>query len=981
MKRDWRIRNMGLILGVAVCLLPSAAWAQKPEPALVCQPDSGFWQEENGLDVLSGAICTRDQEEGLYRIVFDGEKTVHAFSPTITAQTGKLRSLAAVGETLFYADADHLYAVSDKNDKVTWTRPWAEAVALAKPVGERFAAFLVMEDGGASSVRTLKILTVDHGHVTERLSAPIDITQHLDFVWQPDRLVQVDQARLTWWPRQGMTFESPVSIELAQPLHSDAEYRLDETGMLVINRDKNWIHYYRFDTRTRVTAHLNATASVRGIGGSSTRAMGVTSDLNIVRIVARMGNVLQNRYEAKYWRVKDDAPMILADGETLVLDGGDDNRSQSVDTSAMTWKRMAVMDYSSPGRLALLKGNVLTTCHEGGQYALIRWNVETGTPIARLPFSAFDALGDRSQWPRIERVTPVPTDEGYLVLELNRLTENQRELAFVVLDVKTMKLVPEGKVFYADARVQDLPSSIRLHDGGFSIADRMPAVEWYIFGEGNVRRQRLLDVPTSAAAEQLTAAEKWYGYCYEADQCIVPAKVRPNVEEGNEEARVAAWKPSLTQFQEHTPPVRAWIVALFSLLAMIMITVWRNGGFAKSALRPDDVKEDPFSSTAFEILDDKNRRFVTERDRMSFLTPSFLSQLWFRVLFSIAVGVGAATFTALRFFSDDVPSVFFAWLIILALPVISAVWVIISWSFWNRQYLFRFGRFVEGTWRNCAKPNQSIAYTADNHKTYELSRCQWKRVDFVPIIIYDPNRPSYCSQYTGAVAYALGEKLDHSETRNHACCLDIFRLGMMTLVLAICIASTQIFFKSTYPNPLSIKELNALSSDPQTFLTSCLDACSEDMCFKQCQNRQMRLVYDEAGYALGTDPDITPDTFLKQSHETMTTATEIIEDPTTTCHEKAVRLQAVDMMPVGLSHAFWRVYGQKNMYDLSRIEEGHRFLLKDIGYFQSLCDADGACAREAQACPPPPQCTGSIVQLKQQVCDFARELKIPAIEN
>jgi hypothetical protein len=87
------------------------------------------------------------------------------------------------------------------------------------------------------------------------------------------------------------------------------------------------------------------------------------------------------------------------------------------------------------------------------------------------------------------------------------------------------------------------------------------------------------------------------------------------------------------------------------------------------------------------------------------------------------------------------------------------------------------------------------------------------------------------------------------------------------------------------------------------------------------------------------------------------------------------------MMPVGLSHAFWRVYGQKNMYDLSRIEEGHRFLLKDIGYFQSLCDADGACAREAQACPPPPQCTGSIVQLKQQVCDFARELKIPAIEN
>lgn len=985
MKQRWWTPNLVLIFSLLSCLCSGIAVAREPDPTLVCQPDSGFWKQENGIDILSGAICTRDQEEGLYRITFNAEQTNHAFSPTITAKAGTLRSLASVGDTLFYADDEHLYAVDNNSFKVEWTRPWSKAVMLQKPVQERFAAFMVsVPDEQGTPVDTLKILTVDHGHVIERLSSPINMAEHIEFVWQADRLINVEHHHLTWWPRAGTTFESPVTIDLSQPLPSSAEYQLDDTGMLVIHREKNRIHYYRFDTKARVSAHLNATASVRGIGGSTTRAMGVTSDLNIVRVVARMNNVLQNRYEAKYWRVKDDSPMILADGETLVLDGGEDNRSQSIDTSAMTWKRMALMDYSAPGKLALLKDNILTTRHESGSSALIRWDVTTGNPIAKLPFSAFEPLGNETDFSRIERITPIPTHDGYLILELNRLTDNQRELTFVILDLKTMKLVPEGKVFYANARVLDLPNTIKLHEGGFAISDQTHGLEWYIFGDG-VRKQSLTDIPTTYASEQLTPAEKWYGYCYDEGQCIIPAEVSTTTEEDSSASRTKAWEPQITLSHDHQPPLSAKLVAVFALLAMLMITIWRNGIFAKSMLRPNDTnKDDPYvqySSTTFEILDEKNRRFVTERDRTSFLTPNFLSQTWFRLLFSIAAGIGAAAFTALRFFSDDTPSVFFAWLVILAVPVTAAVWVIISWSFWNRQYLFRFGRFVEGTWINCAKRNQSIVYTAENHKTYEISRYQWKRVDFVPIVLYDPNRPAYSVQYTGSVAYALGEKLDRDAKTLRACCIDIVRLAVVTLILAICITSTQHFFKNTYPNPLSIKELNALSSDPQTFLTSCLDACQEDMCFKQCQNRQMLLVYEDAGYELGSDPDMMPETFLANAHETLTKATAILEDTASSCHEKATQLLSVDIMPENLSHAFWNVYGQKEVYDLSKIEAQHQSLLKDIAYFQALCDEAGQCARDAQSCPPPPQCAGSAIQLKQHVCDFARELKIPAIEE
>ena len=113
----------------------------------------------------------------------------------------------------------------------------------------------------------------------------------------------------------------------------------------------------------------------------------------------------------------------------------------------------------------------------------------------------------------------------------------------------------------------------------------------------------------------------------------------------------------------------------------------------------------------------------------------------------------------------------------------------------------------------------------------------------------------------------------------------------------------------------------------------------------------------------------------------MTKATAILEDPQTSCYEKASQLRAVDIMPEQLSHAFWNVYGQKEVYDLSKIEHQYQSLLKDIAYFQALCDETGQCARDAQSCPPPPQCAGSVIQLKQQVCDFARELKIPAIEE
>ncbi len=982
MKRRRWPRELAFVISMLGILSPVTAIADGSVPQFSCQPESGFWHKEAGHAVLYGAICKRDQEEGIYRIDFDPSGVKYTFAPGVSPKAGALHTIAEISDTLFYTDDENVYAVSRDTFKVTWMQPWKNAVKLPPSSDSRLLGLIVDEiDDQGELLSLLKILTVENGRVAEKLTARLNMSQHLDFVWQKDRLVSIEEHQLVWWPRQGTAFEPSETIALSQPLKNREDCQIDENGMLVVDRESNKIVYYRFDTGNRLQAHLNATATVRGNGGSMTRSMGVTSDLNIVRVVARMGNTLQNRYEAKYWRVKEDVPMILADGETLVLDGADDHRSQSVDTSAMTWKRMALMEYRSPGRLADLKDNTLTTIHDSGDNVLVRWNVVTGQPISFLPASALDAIGGRERWPKIERLTRIDSAPKYMLLELNRPTETNPYLAFVILDLESMKLVPEGKVFQSHYNGKGLPESVHLNEDGFTVAESTNGVAWYLFGD-RITSQKLSEVPAEPAVERLSAFEKWYGYCYGDEQCVLPFMSESVGRESDQSARGAAWMPSLVSTRDHQPPIWAWLVSIFSLCMLLFVIVWRNGIFAKSQLRPSDTSDaSPFISTTFEIFDQKNRRFVTDRDRHSFLAPGITSQTWFRVVLSVAIGLGISLGVAYRFFSDDTAKVFFAWLGILSMPVIATVWTISSWSYWNRRYLLRFGRFVEGEWLNCAKPNQSIAYTAEDGNTFELSRYQWKRVDFVPIVLYDPARPQFAVQYTGDTSYALGDKMDRSNEKKSSCSFDLARLAIITLILGGCTAAALCLFKSTYPDPLSVWELDTLSENSQSFITACLGECTEEACFKQCQNRQMRLVYENAGFNLSSDPDITPDMFLKNAHSAMTKTRSIMMSEGNSCHEKAESIQAVALMPESLSHAFWNVYGQSDAYQVSRIEIEHKEMLSDVRYFQDLCDAEGACARDSQNCPVVPQCNGSVTMLKTQLCNFARELKIPAIDE
>ena len=976
--------SLALVIGMLGAMSPVTATAEEPALQFSCQPESGFWHYEAGQPVLSGVICERDQEDGIYRIAFDDAGVKHAFAPGVSSKPGTLRALAEISDTFFYADEDRIYALSRTNFKVTWMQPWSCSGQLPTSPDSRLMGLLVDIAGADGGHETyLKVLSVENGRVVEKLSSKLDLSQHLDFVWQSDRLISIDSENITWWPRQGTAFEPAETIRLAQPLKNRADFEIDDTGMLVIDRSSNRIAYYRFDTKSRSQAHLNATATVRGIGGSQTRAMGITSDLNIVRVVARMGNALQNRYEAKYWRVREDVPIILSSGETLILDGGEDNRSQSIDTSAMTWKRLALMEYRTPGRLADLTNDILTTIHDEGDNAIVRWNARTGQVLSTLQASSLNAIGGRERWPHIERFTNIGNSARYALLELNRPTETNPDLAFVILDLSSMKLVPEGKVFQSKKTGKELPDSLHFNESGFSVADAQDDdITWYLFGE-RIESKRLSEIPNTPASESLSASEKWYGYCYGENQCVRPALIEESVKQAQQNERDEAWQPELIATSNHQPPLLAWCVSIFSFLALIFVTAWRNGFFAKSQLVPKtSSNDDPFTSSTFEIFDQKNRRFVTDRDNHAFLSPGFPSQTWFRIILSIVVGLGVSLGVAYRFFNDDTMSVFFAWIGILAMPVTAAVWTISSWAYWNRRYLLRFGRFAEGEWLNCAKPNQSIAYTTDDGQTYELSRYQWKRVDFVPIVIYDPARPQFAVQYTGETSYALGEKKKRAEEKSASCSFDLARLSIMALILSGCIAATFCLFNRTYPNPLSIWELDRLSSDPQTFITECLDKCTDgDACFKQCQNRQMRLVYEDAGFALKYDPDITPDQFLRNAHAAMTQTRSIMMEEGASCHAKSDAIQSVALMPESLSHAFWKIYGNADAYKLSHIETQHQEMLSDVQYFQALCDADGACARDAQNCPVVPQCSGSVTLLKTRLCNFARELKIPAIEK
>ena len=750
------------------------------------------------------------------------------------------------------------------------------------------------------------------------------------------------------------------------PAITPGDFMLDQSGLMVLTRETKRLTYYRFDNSSWTRASINATATIKALGSSPLYAMGVTIDANTVRIVARLGSFLQNRFEAKYWHLSnpDSATLVIGQDNIAALDGGSDNRAQTIDTTDLTWKRLALVTYPAPGKIADLKNDTLITIHPGYNSALILWDAKSGKQISALPEIAL-------QGATIEYAHILPTLTRFVFVALSNKT-------FILLD-RVSSQYTQPVPFNDLEPGNDTPETLQFVEKNLIVPNEIPIVSWQIWKdtashEPQKLQRSISDYVPQAFEELQTPQEKWYGYCLDDKDCLIPP-ANPTAHPRNvPEITYQPLNPS------HRPSWIAWLLAILSLGSMFGVMLWRSGFGKKSLLKmPKNEREELSPET--DIFDEEHRRFISDRDNRYFLAPNLISKPVFRLSVSILLGMIISLCVAVPYFFDDAYSTFLSWVIVLSLPVTAITWIAISWTYWNRYYLLRFGCITEGKWLHCATPQQSVAYAPNDEATYELSRHQWHRADYVPMIIYDPARPNFAIQYIGESSHALSQPGKYQDTPKSACTYDLSRLGIVLVLLVTTLFGTQFLYKSAFPNPLSTWKLNKIAQNlpnNTTYTLACLDACRSDdtTCHNQCHHRQLSLVLNHTRNTSDEDPDMTPAQFLDIQRQTVAKAREILSTDLS-CQEKESQISELTLWPDELTSAFWRTYADLQTFEAAQLQPIYDGLKADTDYLRALCDYDGKCAHHPDDCHTPPICAGSVASLKLRICSFEHAIKLP----
>ena len=962
-------------------LLALSCEVAQAQDVLRCETGSGVWNRAGNGAVLDGVLCHRNHESAspFYRLDFDAKQM--AYAPAIPNVTGQLRYLFDTSGERYYADDVSVYVVSPATFKVISKLEWAGAqVVPLGPDADEFRAVWTKTEEGSE----LHLLQSIHGKMTEVLTAQLSSEPPIAIVWQPKRLVVLEKDRLLFWMRPGMEEETsepsaeagttgqawdvlPIEAEIDPPL-IPGHYQLDEEGLMVLNRDAKRLAYFRFGQASWTPASINATAQIHGLGPGTKHAMGVTNDMNTVRIVARGGVFLKNRFEAKYWKLPQDPSVlpVIGQDDLAALDGGSNNRVQTIDTTEMTWRRLALIEYPTPGRMMELKNDILISVHDSGPEAMILWHARTGEKVASLQASKLEAI----QFGAITEVQSLPHFPRYQYI----LSQSGQ---FVLFDKETGELSAPAsaeKVQWAK-----FPRVLQMLPDGVAIqrhTETGPA--WDIFPAHGKPYTQTLDGLNSNLTELQTPKEKWYGYCVH-DTCYAPDAPEIQLKQAIPSVSVKLSEDT------HAPGMLSWILTSLAFLAMFGIMLWRRGFGKKSRLTATHASDELVHN---DIYDKKNRRYISDRDYRYFLAPQFYAKPAFRVVLSIALGLGTGLAVAASTFYDDSITTFMSRVVVLGMPVTAVTWIITSWTFWNRYYLLRFGNITEGKWLNCSEPNPSIIYDSGHGKCYELNNRQWYRIDFVPMVIFDPARPNFAIQYTGGCSHAVIPQGNLDGEASPACCFDFYRLSAVALLLAASIFGTQALFKMAYPNPISAWQLDNIaqkSAKPdaeKTFTMACLEQCEDanTVCHAQCHQRQLKLVLEQAGMDMQGDPEMTTAQFLQIHRDEVAKARAILLDNSDlSCVAREAKLAEISLWTDRLNTSFWQTYADIDTYRAAQLQEIYQGLKNDATLFKTLCDADLTCAQSAQHCPAPPVCSGHAAQLKKRICTFEAALHIPEI--
>ena len=947
-------RGVKLVLWAACCLgFAATGYGQE---TLECQTD-GQWTIG---PVISGAVCRAASSSDLYRIDF--ARQTGAFAPHV-AGAGELRFLQGTDGVLFYADDRSIYALDSEHYRVIWHQSWDNIRILPKdPFDAQHLAFL----SGPESDLRFHVIRTDAGQILEDVSTPVEETP-VRVEWFENRLVVFLSGQMLIWERPQAQGEDAVwaypDVVFFDTAVDASTISVDASGVMVFDTAGRRLSYYRFELGSWTRAAINATATIRGIGASDKHAMGVTSDASTVRIVARMGAFLQNRFEAKYWKLSQDPRHILVTGQEdlVALDGGTDNRALIIDTTEMTWKRVALINYPAPGAIAELSLDALTTLHDDGESALIVWNARTGEKVVELARNRVEALGMGP----IERVETIRENPRFKIL----YGQNGQ---FALFDQTTQGLsaAVAGKWSPWSTR----PENLRLVGDRIVLSAEGQPSTWQVYGgqageAGQIPMQTLS--PAGYRPEQFeelqSPREKWYGYCIAEDDCFVPGMAEVELKRAVPDVEVL---PAVS----HKPTWVSWGIALLSLFAMIGVMLWRRGVGRKSLLESELASCDQMTSC--DIYDSQHRRFIEDRDVKYFLSPTFFSTPAFRLTLSFLLALGVGIFLSLAYFYDDSLVTFLSWVVVLGLPVMAATWIALSWTYWDRYFLLRFGCFTEGKWQHCAQKNQSIAYSPTSGQSFELTRNQWRRVDLVPLVVFDPANPRFAIQYTGVCSHTIlpaTGKIADKPTPARPC--DLRSLAGVIALLVVMICSTQWLFRHAYPDPMSAWTLNTIATQHEggAFTLACLERCGENKtCHEQCHRRQLANILNDAGVEVENRLATTPAQFLQAHRDNVSQARAILQSPDMSCRAKTAELLQIPLWPEPLRHAFQTVYADQATFDAAHLSDIRRGLDEDRRWFEQLCNT--TCASHSEQCPEPPQCQGNSVELRSVVCAFQNAL-------
>ncbi|MFA5624219.1 MAG: hypothetical protein WC966_04055 [Bradymonadales bacterium] len=978
---NWSVK---VCLFLLLCVLGSLGTYVYAEDGLSCRVDAGVWDTRGGGLRLLGALCGLEGEcEDFYNFDF-GKKSITYAQRFRDQQACDLRFLLQSANTLFYSDGNRLYGVDSETLKLNYLEERGEVLAIAKDI-EYAMQFGVLIQSDIK--RSVLILKVKPSGVEAVLEAEVEGAHSIK--WQKDRVVVYGDEVLFWWTRDGDGFEEGKKLEL-NPKITENNFHIDEAGMMVVSAREPRVVYYRFATADRTVARVNATASVRAISGSDSMAMVLTTDMYVTRLVSRLGTILQNRYEIKYWDLpKDkDEKLFLAHGDKLVLAGASEKQAaMSVATDDITWKRRAIFSIpSSKHSLVYMDNKTLTTLNEESAQTspVERRDLSTGALVAALSKENLAILRgadpekakDEPAFGKIDRLERVGEDSRF-----DLLYDDAGKIALMrSVDMRVWPkifLPPKTSQMEASALVESL--GIKEFDNGIaaaSVVQEGKTSQWYVIQNDEAKELGVAQLYNEAEInDALSAYEKWYGYCIDAKTCVINP-----VQEGTLEGTRKAFEASILSVNNHKPNLLAYFMAVAALLASIIIPMWRNGTGKKGKVRL--VENGAQTNNNMLLLDKQGRRFVTERDKSRFLHRSIFSKLLMRLSLSIIAGLVVGLFVSFRYFYDDSLGIFLTWLFITGVPVAAFAWIILSWDYWNRNYLLRFGRATEGVWFDAATPEQAICYAPEEGKSFRLKRGQWKKVDFVPIILFDPERPHFALQYIGDGSFPLIPKLALAEKCKTASTREAYKQIVVFIFLGICIAFTQFAYHKAYPNPLSVWDMNslearALESDSD-FVVPCLERCfsSDEACKLQCHQRQLRVILKSAGIELESEPALSPKSLLQIQRDASQTVDDIIATNAADCALLAQQIHEVPIWTQSLSNAFWEVYAKEEIYQSADIAALDEALREKSASYKKLCVDNNSCALRKNSCTAPPSCTGNVAVLKDAVCAFARSIVV-----